>query len=1215
MEEAELGRMPWRARVYRANGVLVGGGVLLGDRHVLTCSHVVGSAPGPDAAVDVDFLESPRTSPMSARVARGGWVPPDEFGRGDLALLELPEPVETGLGTLLRRDSSPWDRAVRVYGFPQGVEYGIWVRARLAGPAGPGGEWIQLTDPDARIGAGFSGCPVIDDATGRPLGIMVTVLRPGGVAWMIPTDVIVRYLPQVRQWVAASSALDDSLDRLVVHAGGLPAADRDDLRVSLPKGALPDPQEALLDDPSMPEERRFCSRCGHAVGRSRGEPAGRNRGYCPNCGTPFDFLPGLKAGDVVDGRYTVLGCLSRGGFSWIHLGRDEITGDLVVLKGLFAGADPGVERLAAGQRDLLPLLDHPNLVRTLGFVDHVDPATGRTDSYLVMEYVHGFSLRSVMRQARRLRPEHVAAYGLQILDAVGYLHEQGLLYGDMKPDNVMQVGDRVKLIDLGAVRRLDDRTSVIIGTPGYQPDREELRRYGVSVRSDLYAVGRTLSDLLRSCEHTAGVGIEALEALIARALADRADRFDSAREMAEQLEGVLRQLLALRDRVPRPVTSTVFTGPADVLPGGLRLPDWADWSEPATGPLVRGDLPPEPAGVAAALPGPRPERAGHVLAGWRDGLAELTAAAVDRAEPAFRRCAATVPGEPAVWLALGLCAELRGSGGDAARYYDAVWARDRREIAAAFGLARTRLAVGDRVGAAAVLDDVPDDAAHVTEARAAAVLALAARRSAEADLPSPDEVAAALERLPRVGLYGEELDRLTAIVLETALRLAQPRRPAQVPEERELRLRLRHIYRAAAKRKPKTLWQGLLERAHRVWDFGSAPRPATSPEVVLSQNKYLATHRDDLPVVVSVSGRAFTLRVRTLPGHRLESIRQVAPTAAEIDVAPGPEATFRLGTGDEAQTWEYLLRFTAARRGRLGEDVVVAEIDVERDGVRSPVRRVLAHWTTETAKSGRSERAVAAYTGHATLTEAVEAALSAYRSGDAGEALDALGAAVAMAAEQRNDAVLQRLSKLVDIVDAENGLVSFRQSPDDRRRDEWDHLSERLSVPLREPELVGSGIATAVRTSVQFVPSVASAAAVETTGVLQEPLRAPPVVPVPPVLRADVRCLSDGPVVVGAAARVSVAVWRTERLEPLPEAVRVRVLLDAMPGVVEPVNRIASLTTDRLMRPVEFDVVPAEPGELRLVFRIYRDFDSHLLMEVAATLPVERTEVPSWPGT
>ena len=64
--------------------------------------------------------------------------------------------------------------------------------------------------------------------------------------------------------------------------------------------------------------------------------------------------------------------------------------------------------------------------------------------------------------------DQAIAYVLEILPAFGYLHDLGLLYCDFKPDNVIQTGDAVKLIDLGGVRRIDDDESAIYGTVGYQ---------------------------------------------------------------------------------------------------------------------------------------------------------------------------------------------------------------------------------------------------------------------------------------------------------------------------------------------------------------------------------------------------------------------------------------------------------------------------------------------------------------------------------------------------------------------------------------------------------------------------------------------------------------------------------------------------------------------------------------------------------------------------
>jgi serine/threonine-protein kinase PknG len=103
---------------------------------------------------------------------------------------------------------------------------------------------------------------------------------------------------------------------------------------------------------------------------------------------------------------------------------------------------------AVDERRFLIELEHPNIVRALDFVTAIDQRTGRPAGYTVMEYAGGASLRQIIQQASRgeydLPIEDVIAYGLEILKALGYLHGRGLLYCDLKPENVMHGGDRAR---------------------------------------------------------------------------------------------------------------------------------------------------------------------------------------------------------------------------------------------------------------------------------------------------------------------------------------------------------------------------------------------------------------------------------------------------------------------------------------------------------------------------------------------------------------------------------------------------------------------------------------------------------------------------------------------------------------------------------------------------------------------------------------------------
>lgn len=168
--------------------------------------------------------------------------------------------------------------------------------------------------------------------------------------------------------------------------------------------------------------------------------------------------------------------------------------------------------------------------------------------------------------------EQACAYGIEALEALGHLHSRNLLYCDFKVDNAIQQQDQLKLIDMGAVRRMDDEQSAIYGTVGYQAP--EVAELGPSVASDLYTVARTLAvltfdfqgytnvfvDSLPDPEHIEVFGrYESFYRLLVRATdPDPGRRFSSAQEMADQLTGVLREVVALQTGRPRPQLSTLF---------------------------------------------------------------------------------------------------------------------------------------------------------------------------------------------------------------------------------------------------------------------------------------------------------------------------------------------------------------------------------------------------------------------------------------------------------------------------------------------------------------------------------------------------------------------------------------------------------------------------------------------------------------------------------
>ncbi|MEU6376592.1 tetratricopeptide repeat protein [Streptomyces sp. NPDC046909] len=654
--------------------------------------------------------------------------------------------------------------------------------------------------------------------------------------------------------------------------------------VQVPDVPRPDPRAMVLENPEVPERKRFCSRsdCGAPVGRSRGDRAGRTEGFCTKCGNPYSFVPKLGAGDIVHGQYEVVGCLAHGGLGWVYLAVDRAVSDRwVVLKGLLDTGDQDAMAAAISERRFLAEIEHSNIVRIYNFVEHLDQRTGSLDGYIVMEYVGGKSLKEIANGRRTsggkrdpLPVEQACAYGIEALEALGHLHSRNLLYCDFKVDNAIQTEDQLKLIDMGAVRRMDDDESAIYGTVGYQAP--EVAEVGPSVASDLYTVARTLAVLSFDFQGYTNVFVDSLPdpdhievfrqyesfyRLLVRATdPDPARRFASAQEMAEQLTGVLREVVSLQTGRARPALSTLF-GPelrvtdTELFPkldgdvsrlggrvastprrGGAALPQLSlsgpavaalgsteslvkavgtpaaalalpvprvDPSDPNAGFLagLMATAAAELLGALAAAPAPSVETRLRQIRAWLEngdaytavealrrleeerpddwrvvwyrGVASLVTGDHEAAALAFDAIYDAFPGEPAPKLALGLCAEVLGQLDNAAEYYRLVWSTDPSYVSAAFGLARVQLASGDRAGAVASLESVPESSIHYTAARVAAVRArLRGRTAAAGDVPFLDDLTAAagqVEALDAYGLDPARREQLSTEVLGCAL--------------------------------------------------------------------------------------------------------------------------------------------------------------------------------------------------------------------------------------------------------------------------------------------------------------------------------------------------------------------------------------------------------------------------------------------------------------
>jgi formylglycine-generating enzyme required for sulfatase activity len=208
----------------------------------------------------------------------------------------------------------------------------------------------------------------------------------------------------------------------------------------------------------------------------------------------------LQPGTWLQGRYLIQRVLGQGGMGAVYLALDTRLGQApVAVKENF---DASPQAQAQFQREAIALaqLSHPNLPRV---TDHFIEPTGR--QYLVMEYIAGEDLETLVQQGGALPEAQVLAWADQLLDALAYLHSrpQPVIHRDIKPANIkLTPGGQVKLVDFGLVKFYDPanpHTATLVhgmGSPQYAPPEQFNPAGHTDARSDIYSLGATLYHLL-----------------------------------------------------------------------------------------------------------------------------------------------------------------------------------------------------------------------------------------------------------------------------------------------------------------------------------------------------------------------------------------------------------------------------------------------------------------------------------------------------------------------------------------------------------------------------------------------------------------------------------------------------------------------------------------------------------------------------------------------
>ncbi|MDR2930388.1 MAG: Stk1 family PASTA domain-containing Ser/Thr kinase [Propionibacteriaceae bacterium] len=202
-------------------------------------------------------------------------------------------------------------------------------------------------------------------------------------------------------------------------------------------------------------------------------------------------------GSLLGGRYEIVARISRGGTAVVYRGIDRRLGRTVAIKVIHSSltGDPDYVKRFDREARAAALLSHPNIVAVF------DQGYAGDRPYIVMEYIRGQSLRSIIASAAPLPPSMALGYADEIAKALAAAHAAGIIHRDIKPENVLITNEgQVKVTDFGLAKTVAAPSSsashgVLMGTMSYiAPEIPQSGEAGMA--SDIYSTGVTMYEML-----------------------------------------------------------------------------------------------------------------------------------------------------------------------------------------------------------------------------------------------------------------------------------------------------------------------------------------------------------------------------------------------------------------------------------------------------------------------------------------------------------------------------------------------------------------------------------------------------------------------------------------------------------------------------------------------------------------------------------------------
>jgi serine/threonine protein kinase len=328
-------------------------------------------------------------------------------------------------------------------------------------------------------------------------------------------------------------------------------------RVSLGEQTIPDQfVRQLIDSGALTGEQLRALRDDPPAGRSIDDVPGIASELC-RLGILTEFQAQVAyrglAQRLAVGAYIVMDAIGRGGMGYVYKARHREMNRIVALKTLPKEARQSRDAVRRFEREIETLgqLSHPNIVAA-----H-DAFQANGARFLVMEYISGVGLPSLIREHGPLSVPQAVCWTLQAARGLDYAHRQGIIHRDVKPTNLLCDGEgTVKVLDLGLVRICDAKAAAgvadreltncdqPVGTADYMSPEQALDPRQADARSDIYSLGCTLYYLLTGRAPFGGN-------TWAQKILEHRDRpipslRESREDVPEQLDALFRRMLAKR---------------------------------------------------------------------------------------------------------------------------------------------------------------------------------------------------------------------------------------------------------------------------------------------------------------------------------------------------------------------------------------------------------------------------------------------------------------------------------------------------------------------------------------------------------------------------------------------------------------------------------------------------------------------------------------------